>query len=79
MKISNQTVLITGAAQGLGLAIANAFAKEKAKLILIDKKSDELNKIKFDNCQKYVVDLNIREETKGFINELKKIHLLLTH
>ena len=31
MKISNQTVLITGAAQGLGLAIANAFAKEKAK------------------------------------------------
>ena len=45
MKISNQTVLITGAAQGLGLAIANAFSKEKAKLILIDKKSDELDKI----------------------------------
>ena len=38
MKISDQTVLITGAAQGLGLAIAKAFAKEKAKLILIDKK-----------------------------------------
>ena len=79
MKISNQTVLITGAAQGLGLAIAKAFAKEKAKLILIDKKPDELDKIKFDNCQKYVVDLNIREETKGLINELKKIHLLLIH
>ena len=31
MKISNQTVLITGAAQGLCLAITNAFAKEKAK------------------------------------------------
>ena len=61
MKISDQTVLITGAAQGLGLAIAKAFAKEKAKLILIDKKSDELDKIKFDNCQKYVVDLNIRK------------------
>ena len=72
MKISNQTVLITGAAQGLGLAIAKAFAKEKAKLILIDKKPDELDKIKFDNCQKYVVDLNIREETKRVINELKK-------
>ena len=72
MKISDQTVLITGAAQGLGLAIAKAFAKEKARLILIDKKPDKLDKIKFDNCQKYVVDLNIREETKRVINELKK-------
>ena len=51
MKIKDQTVLITGAAQGLGLAIAKAFAKERAKLILVDKKSDKLNEIKFDNCQ----------------------------
>ena len=72
MKIKDQTVLITGAAQGLGLAIAKAFSKEKAKLILIDKKSDKLNEIKFDNCQKYVVDLSIRKETKRFINKLKK-------
>ena len=30
-------ILITGAAEGLGLAIANAFNKESANLFLIDK------------------------------------------
>ena len=58
MKIKDQTVLITGAAQGLGLAIAKAFAKERAKLILIDKKSDKLNEIKIEMQLKIKLSLS---------------------
>ena len=31
MEFANQNILITGAADGLGLAVSKAFAKKKAK------------------------------------------------
>ena len=36
MEFANQNILITGAADGLGLAVSKAFAKQKANLFLID-------------------------------------------
>ena len=36
MEFANQNILITGAADGLGLAVSKAFAKKKANLFLID-------------------------------------------
>lgn len=36
MKIDNKTIAITGAAQGLGFAMAQSLASQKAKLALID-------------------------------------------
>ncbi|MBB3593266.1 NAD(P)-dependent dehydrogenase (short-subunit alcohol dehydrogenase family) [Rhizobium sp. BK529] len=36
-RLSNKRILITGAAQGIGLAIANAFVREDASIFLIDR------------------------------------------
>lgn len=41
-QLSDQTVLITGAAQGLGAAIARVFARQGADLILMDVAADAL-------------------------------------
>ncbi|MEN2436132.1 SDR family NAD(P)-dependent oxidoreductase [Weeksellaceae bacterium A-14] len=45
-KFQNQVVLVTGAGGGIGYAIAVAFAKEGAKLVIVDLKSEYLDKVK---------------------------------
>jgi NADP-dependent 3-hydroxy acid dehydrogenase YdfG len=40
--LSEQTIIITGAAQGLGAGIAKVFAERGARLVLMDNKADEL-------------------------------------
>jgi NAD(P)-dependent dehydrogenase (short-subunit alcohol dehydrogenase family) len=42
-SFSGQVVLITGAAQGLGLATASSYARRGAKLTLVDLNQDSLN------------------------------------
>ena len=42
MEFANQNILITGAADGLGLAISKSFANTKANLFLIDINYDRL-------------------------------------
>jgi 2-keto-3-deoxy-L-fuconate dehydrogenase len=42
VKLSNKTCLITGAAQGIGYAIANAFLREGAQVIATDLQLDKL-------------------------------------
>ena len=71
MDISKQTVLITGAAQGLGLAITKAFEKKNANLILVDKNSESLEKINNVKHRKFVINLSIKEEVYALINDLK--------
>ncbi|MEO1102294.1 MAG: SDR family oxidoreductase [Pseudomonadota bacterium] len=46
MGVAGQTVVLTGAAQGLGAAIARAFAAEGARLVLIDRDADGLAALK---------------------------------
>lgn len=43
---SNEVVLITGAARGIGKATSKAFAKSGAKLVLVDVDENEVNKVK---------------------------------
>lgn len=40
--MEHKVVLVTGAASGIGLAIAKAFAEEGANLVLVDRNKDEL-------------------------------------
>jgi NAD(P)-dependent dehydrogenase (short-subunit alcohol dehydrogenase family) len=42
-KLENKTVFLTGAASGIGAAIASEFVKEGATLVLMDKDLDKLN------------------------------------
>ena len=44
MDFSNRTVLVTGAAGNLGLAVAEAFAARGANLVLVDLRRDSLEK-----------------------------------
>ncbi|MDH5628828.1 MAG: SDR family oxidoreductase [Gammaproteobacteria bacterium] len=46
MEVVNKTIVITGAAQGLGLAMAKSLAGQKAKLALVDINKDRLQQAK---------------------------------
>ena len=41
--LQNKTVFITGASSGIGLACAEAFAKEGARLLLCARRIEKLN------------------------------------
>ena len=72
MKLKDQNILITGAAEGLGSAIANAFNKESANLFLIDKNIKKLNSNGINNSKNYCVDLSNISELKNFVNSLNE-------
>ncbi|MBS0466952.1 MAG: SDR family NAD(P)-dependent oxidoreductase, partial [Proteobacteria bacterium] len=42
MKHQNKVALVTGAAQGLGLAIAERFIADGAKVVLVDVQGDKV-------------------------------------
>ena len=44
-RLSNKTALVTGATSGTGKAIATLFAREKAKVVLVDINKSELEKV----------------------------------
>ena len=43
MILSDQNVLITGAAEGLGFSVAQAFSNQNSNLFLVDKNIEKLN------------------------------------
>ncbi|MCA1767099.1 MAG: SDR family NAD(P)-dependent oxidoreductase, partial [Idiomarina sp.] len=51
MQIKDSVIVITGGAQGLGLAMAEDFAKQGAKLALIDINGDVLGDAQ-EQCEK---------------------------
>ncbi len=61
--------IITGAASGIGLAVANAFAKEGIKIVMADVNEDKLRlaaeKI---NCNYFTADLSKRDSCKSLVD-----------
>ena len=69
----NRVAIITGAASGLGLAIAKRLSQLKARLVLFDSNEDSLVKIKseFKNEVKvFIVDVTLKENVKTAIDEV---------
>jgi NAD(P)-dependent dehydrogenase (short-subunit alcohol dehydrogenase family) len=68
MKLKNKTALITGAGSGIGKASAILFAKEGAKVALLGRTKDELQKvekeIKRNNGDAIVIQADISNENE---------------
>ncbi len=70
MQFKDKVVLITGAAGGIGIAAAKAFAKEGAKLALVDLKNEAITKAaeSIDSKDILLLTANVaKEENKGTI------------
>lgn len=73
MKLSfeNQTAIITGAASGLGLAMAKSLSSYGVKLALIDKNTNALASLKGKlNGVSYTMDITREEEVKQVIEKI---------
>ena len=76
IDLKNKNAVITGAAQGFGLAISKRFASSGANLFLIDKDETELNvaketkEIKNSVSQTYTGDITNFEEIESTVNSI---------
>jgi len=77
-NLSNRVAIVTGGAQGFGLAITERFIKSGAKVIIwdIDKEKAEiaLKKINSKNCIYQIVDVTNFEEIKKILNDIESNH-----
>ena len=77
-EFENKVVLITGAAGGIGSATARAFAKEGAKLFLVDLKKEGLEKVKKslglsdDRIQIKEADVTDESQVKSYVESAEK-------
>jgi len=69
----NRVAIVTGAASGLGLAIAKTLSQRKARVVLFDSNEDSLLKIKseFKNeVNVFTVDVTVKDKVKRAIDEV---------
>ena len=64
MKISGNTILITGAASGIGLEIARLFSQQRNKAIMVDRANKVIQTIKLNHSE-----LNIAILNAGAVND----------
>lgn len=73
----NKTIIITGAAMGLGLATADVLAQKGANLVLVDYNEEALNKAKDELAGRYpdakyltvVADVSDEEAVKNYVSK----------
>ena len=72
MNFHNKVIWITGASSGIGEALAYAFAQEKAKVIISSNEPEELNRVK-ENCHNcFVVPFDLTD-TEQIHNAVEKV------
>ncbi len=75
-NLSNRVAIVTGGAQGFGLAITERFIQSGAKVIIwdVDKEAAEnaIKKINSQNCIYQIVDVKSFEEIKKNLNDVEK-------
>ncbi len=71
-KLENKIVVITGATGGIGLATSTLFLQEGAKVVLIDKNRDELNKaersLSSKNAKFFQANVTLESEMENAIS-----------
>ena len=58
INLENRVAIVTGGAQGFGLAITKRFIESGAKVLIWDKDTEYLNKVDLINTQKIEVDVS---------------------
>ena len=74
-NLSNRVAIVTGGAQGFGLAISERFVQSGAKVIIwdVDKEAAEtaIKKIGSENCIYQIVDVTNFEEIKKILDDIE--------
>ena len=83
INLENRVAIVTGGAQGFGLAITKRFIESGAKVLIWDKDTEYLNKVDLKNTQKIEVDVsNYKSIENAFAESLKyekKIDILINN
>lgn len=67
--LNEKVSIITGAASGIGLAIANAFAEEKVKIVMADVNEEKLKLVAEKlNVDYFTADLSKRDACKSLVD-----------
>lgn len=80
MEIRDSQILITGASQGIGKAVAQMCAEDKAHLHLVVRKKDpklaeEMVQAGAASVHIYEVDLSDRKQVNSFVQEIKEARI----
>jgi len=74
IDLNNKNAIITGGAQGFGLAMVERFVQSGSKVMIWDKDEEIMNQINIKNCLKEVVDVTLYESvSNGFQSSLSKL------
>ena len=83
IDLLNRNAVVTGGAQGFGLAIVERFTASGAKVAIWDKDQEILNKINIKNTIKKVVDVSsyksVSNELETTLQELGQIDILVNN
>ena len=83
INLENRVAIVTGGAQGFGLAITKRFIKSGARVLIWDKDTEYLNTVDLKNTQKIEVDVsNYKSVENAFAESLtheNKIDILINN
>ena len=83
INLENRVAIVTGGAQGFGLAITKRFIESGAKVLIWDKDTEYLNKVDLKNTQKIEVDVsNYKSVENAYAESLRyedKIDILINN
>lgn len=75
MNLQGKTVLVTGAARGLGRELAKLLDDEGCRLVLVDR--ENIQAASFQKAQSFVCDLSKLEERKKIFEDAGKVDILI--
>ena len=85
MRLSGKTALITGAGSGIGRACALAFAREGARVALVGRRKDRLEKVakEMGDAEVFSADISNKEKVDLLVNQasarLGSLNILLNN